>query len=239
MARFSALPAPVARYLECALQDRSEDVTRARFDQAGEFLLRPGARHGFARFEAVEDFVVDPPGFAWEARIRIGPGLSVRVHDALRAGRGSMRAELLGIVRLAAPPPSHELTAGALHRYLAEAVLLPSALAPGHGVTWTPLDENRARATLTEGGVMVALDFTFRSADGLVDSVYAADRMRASHGRFLPTPWRGLWRDYEIHGGMRVPTRGEVAWLLPDGPLTYWRGRIRSYLYDFADARSA
>jgi hypothetical protein len=25
---------------------------------------------------------------------------------------------------------------------------------------------------------------------------------------------------------MRIPQRGEVAWLLPEGPQVYWRGRV-------------
>ena len=31
----------------------------------------------------------------------------------------------------------------------------------------------------------------------------------------------------EIH----VPLAGEVAWLLPDGPVPYWRGRITDLVY--------
>ncbi len=29
-------------------------------------------------------------------------------------------------------------------------------------------------------------------------------------------------------GGLRVPTRAEVRWELPEGPFTYWLGRITS-----------
>jgi hypothetical protein len=33
---------------------------------------------------------------------------------------------------------------------------------------------------------------------------------------------------------MRVPLEGEVAWMLPAGPKTYWRGRITGIVYEFA-----
>lgn len=33
---------------------------------------------------------------------------------------------------------------------------------------------------------------------------------------------------------MRVPMEAEVAWLLPEGPLPYWRGRITKLSYEFA-----
>jgi hypothetical protein len=32
--------------------------------------------------------------------------------------------------------------------------------------------------------------------------------------------------EYAEHGGMLVPMRGEVEWLLPEGPQVYWKGRI-------------
>lgn len=32
--------------------------------------------------------------------------------------------------------------------------------------------------------------------------------------------------------GVKVPREGEVAWILPEGRLTYWRGRIVRAEYD-------
>jgi hypothetical protein len=37
-----------------------------------------------------------------------------------------------------------------------------------------------------------------------------------------------------MHDGICIPTEGEVAWLLPEGPKPYWRGRITSLRYEFA-----
>jgi hypothetical protein len=34
---------------------------------------------------------------------------------------------------------------------------------------------------------------------------------------------------------MQVPMTGEVAWLLPEGDLPYWRGTITDLRYAFAD----
>jgi len=36
----------------------------------------------------------------------------------------------------------------------------------------------------------------------------------------------GHFRGYERVDGVMVPRGGEVAWILPEGQLTYWRGRI-------------
>lgn len=53
--------------------------------------------------------------------------------------------------------------------------------------------------------------------------VSAANRPRGDEG---PTPWEGRFEDYRTLGGLRVPARGEVTWLLRDGRFAYWRGEI-------------
>jgi hypothetical protein len=50
----------------------------------------------------------------------------------------------------------------------------------------------------------------------------------------IPTAWEGRWSNYELRDGMRIPIEGEVAWILPEGPKTYWRARITSIVYTFA-----
>jgi hypothetical protein len=76
----------------------------------------------------------------------------------------------------------------------------------------------------------VSLEFRFDD-DGLVRSVYAHDRPRSVGDREVPTPWEGRWLEYGTREGMRIPIRGEVAWLLPEGRQIYWKGRITEASY--------
>jgi hypothetical protein len=59
----------------------------------------------------------------------------------------------------------------------------------------------------------------------------ARSRMRA-HTRKASRSCRGrgggAFSDYEVVGGVRVPTQAEVRWQLPEGPFTYWRATITS-----------
>jgi hypothetical protein len=120
---------------------------------------------------------------------------------------------------------------GSLLRFLAEGPWLPTALLPTAGVVWTAIDDRSALATLEDGGVRVSLTFTFGEG-GQIARARATSRGREVDGVQVPTPWEGLFADYEERGGMRVPLEGEVAWLLPEGPFTYWRGRVDSIVYD-------
>jgi hypothetical protein len=225
------VPPPVQRFFLHALAPGQRLVSRAWCRQAGTFLVRPP--RSWRPFRARQEFGTTPPSFAWDARIRLLPGVGISVLDSLARGQGSVSARLLGLVPLAAAGGTPEIAIGALQRYLAEAVLLPTALLPREGVAWAAIDDRRARATMTAGATTASLDFTF-GAEGLVESVFAPDRPRdLGGGRTAPTPWRGRWWDDVPCDGMRVPSRGEVEWLLPEGPLPYWRASVSDLLYSY------
>jgi hypothetical protein len=38
--------------------------------------------------------------------------------------------------------------------------------------------------------------------------------------------WGGDFGQYASFAGIRVPTRGEAWWELPEGRFVYWRGRV-------------
>ncbi|MBI2188996.1 MAG: hypothetical protein HYU37_18000 [Acidobacteria bacterium] len=174
-----------------------------------------------------------PPGFVWDARIRQAPLLSVRVRDGYLEGTGMMQARLANLIPVVDERGSAHLSAAALQRYLAEAPWLPTALLPGSGVRWDPIDPTRARATLTDRGHAVAVEFEFGSRGEIVRT-FAPDRYRDVNGTGVPTPWVGRHMEYAEVYGMRIPMQSEVAWMLPDGPFAYWRGHIQQIEFDFA-----
>ena len=226
------LPAPVARYFRFALKPGQARIRSARLRQRGEFRSG-GAGGAWSPFTAAEHFSAGPAGFVWDARIRMAPLMAVRVRDSYVGGAGSMRAKVAALLPVVDQAGSPELASGALMRWLAEAVWLPTALLPGAGVRWEAVDDSTARATVEDAGNRVSLDFHF-APDGRVVRVYSPARFRDVNGTGVPTPWEGTFRDYGEVEGMKVPLEGEVGWILPEGKVTYWRGRNVSIEYDFA-----
>lgn len=222
LAEIDTLPLPVQRYFSLALPPDRRSISRARLRQTGEFAMQPGA--AMQPFDATQYINIRSPGFVWDASIRTAPAISVRVRDAYVAGEGRMQAKMMGLIPVIERRDSAGLATGALVRYLAEAVWVPPALLPAAGVEWSPIDAYSARATITDAGKAVSLDFAF-GAGGAVEMVRTT-RPRDVDGRSVETLWEGRFSDYGRVDGLMIPRYGEVAWVLPEGEFIYWRGRI-------------
>ncbi|MBV9881024.1 MAG: hypothetical protein JO180_11040 [Gemmatirosa sp.] len=222
-----ALPAPVARYFAFALTAGGTLVRRARIEQEGELATSPGA---WKPFTATQHVSVSPPGFVWDARVRMMPLVAAYVRDGYVDGAGTMRGALAGVVPLVDQGGTRAMAVASLQRYLAEAPWTPPALLPSAGVRWEAIDDTTARATLVDRGVTASVDFHFGARDEIVGTT--AERPRDVHGTPLLTPWVGRFGDYVRIDGMMVPREGEVAWVLPDGAQPYWRGRVTRARYE-------
>jgi len=228
------LPEVVKRYLARAIPVGSEGVRTVRLRQQGEFRMGPG-EDSWRPFRAEEVFRVHPPAFMWNARIRAMPFVSVRVMDAYLGGEGSMLARVGGVGTVVNQAGQAGLNAGALARYLAEAAWIPTRLGSLPGLRWTSVEEDEggtsptgraADATLTDGDTEVTVRFHF-DADADVVAIDGV-RPREVDGAYVDTPWIGRFDEYREMGGFRIPTRGEVAWVVDGREEVYWRGRILS-----------
>lgn len=232
-AALAELPPPVKQYFETVLTEGQAVVASVQMTQKGTFNMSETGEV-WRSFVAEQLVVSRRPGFLWHARMRILPGFSVRVHDAYARGEGVLTVSLLGALTIAEMRDHQSVAQGELFRYLAEAAWYPTALLPSSNLTWSPVDDRSAIATLTDGEVQVSLLVRF-SQDNLIESVRAEARGRAVGGKTIPTPWEGRWQAYESRDGMLVPTEGEVAWLLPEGRKPYWRGTVTGIQYQFAE----
>jgi hypothetical protein len=227
------LPPPVQRYFRAVLHDGQPRISAARFTQMGEFLVNEANRR-WGPFTATQFVTPAPPAFDWDARITMATGIRAYVRDGYVAGDGVLHAALFGLVPLVNQHGSTALARAELTRYLAEAVWYPTALLPARGVHWQPIDASAARATLTDGGTRVSLDFHF-GPDGLVDAIRGKARDRLVNGVPTPTPWQARCGHYAERADIRVPLDVEVEWLLPDGPQPYFRGHLHEIVYDTVD----
>lgn len=227
---FDALPAPVAQYFRATLKEGQPFIRTAHIQQQGEFWMKSK----WIPFTAQQYFSAAPPGMIWDADMRMNALLDVRVRDAYVGGQGFMQGKLLALLPIMNEQGHAELKAGAMQRYLAEAVWLPTTLLPSENLQWSAIDETRALAMLTHAGLSVSLEFSFNDR-GEIISVYTPGRyFREDDGSYVLKPWAGYHRAYEERSGMRIPLEGGVEWHLPNGHLPYCKLKVIGVEYEFA-----
>jgi len=217
----SSLPALVRGYAERVLPRGLGAGQRVRVEQVGEMVLKPGGSP--RRFTATEEFAIDRVAFAWRARFPMLGPVSLRVTDSYDAGAGLLEVRLLGLPLQRKRGP--ELAEGEVFRYLAEIAWVPHAILANSQLEWRQLDDRCVEVATRVRDQPVAVRLRFNDAGEVAQTF--AERPRAEAGN-VATPWVGEFHDYREVGGARVPTRGEVRWELPEGPFTYWRGKITS-----------
>ena len=120
-------------------------VSSVRLTQQGRFLLSE-VKAVWQPFHATQLSTTQPPGFDWDALIRMARGLSVYVRDSYALGAGSLHAAMQGLVMVARMYGTPQMAQGELMRYLTEAVWYPTALLPSQGIRWDGIDDTTARA---------------------------------------------------------------------------------------------
>jgi hypothetical protein len=167
-------------------------------------------------FSSTQRVITQRPGFDWEGRIAMLPGMIVHVHAAYIAGEGMLHASLFRLVTLANLRGTPEIAQGELPRLFAEAAWYPTAQLPSQGAHWDAIDATSARATLKDRETTVTLLFRFNE-NGLIESVRAEARGRTRAGALIPTPWEGRWSNYELRDGCASRSKARQRGCRPRG----------------------
>ena len=224
-----ALPAPVQRYFRAVLKDGQSFIATATFELAGTINMSSTGGEQWKPFTSSQRAVTHRPGFLWNGRVSMLPGLAAHVHDSYIAGTGMLHAAMLGLYTVADVQGDGEIARGELMRYFAEMPWYPTALLPSQGVRWAAVDERSANATLVDGPISLTLLFRFDDA-GLITSVHADARGAGVGKDMVMLPWDCSVSNYQLRHGMMVPTRGGAA----KGGKPYFVGELTSLVYEFA-----
>ncbi len=232
MREIDSLPAPVQRYFRAVLKDGQRLIAAAKFELAGTINMSSTSER-WKPFTSTQRAVIHRPGFLWNGRVSMLPGLVAHVHDSYIAGVGTLHAAMLGLFTVAEVQGAGEIARGELMRYFAEAVWYPTALLPSQGVRWEAQDDRSAHATLVDGTINLSLLFRFDEA-GLIASVHADARGAGVGKDMVMLPWDCSVSQYQWRHAMLVPTRGVAAWVRPNGRKPYFIGNLKSLAYTFA-----
>jgi len=122
------LPAPVQRYFRAVLKDGQPIVDSVNIAHSGTFNMSATGEQ-WKRFTSTQRVITRRPGFDWDARIEMMPGLAACVHDAYIAGEGMLQASLFGLISLANLRGTPEMARGELMRFFCRGCLVSDGTA--------------------------------------------------------------------------------------------------------------
>lgn len=166
-------------------------------------------------------------GFVWYASGTMMGFVPIGVVDAFVEGRGVLNARLFNSISVAsASGPAADR--GEMLRYLAEIPWTPDAILNNPELTWTQINATTVTVSAPTPDGLALVRFVFDDAGDIIH-MQADDRPMGFGDAYVPTPWKGEFSHYTQMGPRRIPTHGEVAWILPEGNYTYFRGELMDY----------
>lgn len=212
----ATLPPLLEAYVARAALPASGAMRWSRIEQEGEMRMKPGDE--WRSFDAAQVYAVAEPSFVWKASFK-----AFKVVDSVVQGDGRLEARVLGVLPVARASGA-VTTQAQLLRYLAEIVWVPRAISSNRFISWRQTSDTEVIGTLEYSGERVDLRLLF-DVNGDIRRIEGI-RECAVEGQRGPAPWVGEFSDYKKVGGVRIPTHGEVQWILESGPFTYWRGTV-------------
>jgi uncharacterized protein DUF6544 len=223
----SDLPAPVARYIDKAI-NRSEPIRTVSLRHGGSF--RTSLNGSWLPIQGSQFFRTSPPAFIWRGRVRIARGLWVDARDRSVDGIGNMLVRVESTVTIA-NSSGPQLDQGALLRLLGEMTWMPTAFLDRRYVRWSPIDDHRASAILGINGRKVTGVFEFGADD--LPMAFTAERYRdIGGGESVLTPFIGRTSDYRSVSGVLVPFHVVGAWVVDNRPTEYADFSVEQLAFD-------
>lgn len=216
------LPHPVQQYLRHTHALGSNMVNTVYLKQRGTFRVK---ENQWKPIKARQWVNVPTCEFTWRARLGM-----VRVTDEYRNGKGRLAVSLFNLVKLS-ELKGKEMDAGELHRFLTEMIWYPTAFIAPY-MSWKPIDDYTAEATITCNQQQVSATFHFNGAHELTR--ITAQRYREVKGKFELADWEINNLEFSSFHGITLPYKAQVNWNLPEGNQCYYQLEVTDISYHYA-----
>jgi hypothetical protein len=170
-----------------------------------------------------------PFTFGWKARLNVLPGVWLIAEDRHDGEKGGGGAKLWGIISMGGRQ-DQEAFSMQLIRSLAELPWKPHFVLLIPTLRWSDTGDRTFSVQTAIGGQNVSVSFGLDSS-GDVRRAYGKRHLDVPEG-YVELPWHYCFSDHQEIGGVRLPTAAVATYEKPDGPWTYWRGRVTSVVPD-------
>jgi len=224
----AALPDPVRRYLRSAGHLGLPIAMNAEIEWR-ESAIRLGVDRPWMKLRTYQFNSVPEPMRAAYMRGRMLGVLPMEGRDIYQDGRGQMLIRL-GRVFTVGDHTGPEMDQSALVTILAEALLVPGYVLQPY-ITWTPIDDQTAAATIRHGGVEASGTFHFDEAGAFVH-FESDDRFQSTGEDARRVRWSVDVLGHQEQNGLRIVDGLRATWHEDEGDFEYFRGRIAAVRFN-------
>ncbi|WP_338240873.1 DUF6544 family protein [Aurantiacibacter hainanensis] len=221
----ASLPEPVQRYVSLTGSVGRPVVTEIVLHFDAVMYEAPDAPGMSGPVVQYERFDAPHRLFFMTTRMK---GLPIAVLHDFNRDKASMRvraAGLVNVVDVEGPDLTRTETVTILNDL---AFFAPSRLTDPR-LSWTAIDDRRARVDFTLGPNTVSAELVFNEAGELVDFVSDDRGMLEKDGSLTIARWTTPLGNYREFDGWRLASEGDAIWHTPDGPFTYGHLRLTGY----------
>ncbi len=158
----------------------------------------------------------------------MNPLINVTGRDKFGNGKGEMAIKVFSLIPVVNAGNNEKVNQATLQRYLAEIVWFPSAALSPY-ISWKPLNDNSAQATMDYNGTTGSGVFHF-DLNGNFQK-FVAMRYKDIKDT-IPKEWTVSMIKSEIQNGIKIPVECEVSWLLENQDWRWLKLRVKNIQYN-------
>jgi len=221
-ADIARLPLPVRRYIALTGAIGRPVVTEVTLRFEATMYDAPGAPGMTGPVAQYERFDLPRRLFLMTTRMK---GLPVAVLHDFDCDQATMRVCLAGLVNVV-DIGGPELTRAETVTILNDLCFFAPSRLIDPRLTWTPLDDTRARVAFTVGPNTVSAELVFNEVGELVDFVSDDRGALEKDGTLRIQRWTTPMSNYRDFNGWHLASEGDAIWHRPEGPFTYGHFRL-------------
>ena len=219
------MPPPVRRYITLTGSIGRPVVTEITVQFEATMFDAPGAPGMTGPIEQYERFDLPRRLFLMTTRMK---GLPVAVLHDFNRDRATMQVRLAGLVNVV-DVGGPELTRTESVTILNDLCFFAPSRLIDPRLTWTPIDDTRARVSFALGPNTVSAELIFNEEGELVDFASDDRGMLEKDGSLRVQRWTTPLSTYRDFGGWHLASEGDAIWHMPEGPFTYGHMRLTQY----------
>jgi hypothetical protein len=222
------LPAVVQKWLIKSGVIGREVVKTVHLKQKGLMRQKPDGK--WLPMEAEQYITAKLPGFIWNGTMG-NSFIKINGRDKYMNGKGNMLIKVMSTIPIG-NSSGEEMDQGAMLRFLAEIVWLPSAALNDY-ITWGAVNDSTAHATMINANQEVSGLFYF-DRDGDVVG-FEGKRYGNFQGHFSLETWYVRILEHKEFNGVRIGNKCEVTWKLQQGDFTWLQLEVTDISYNNTD----